>query len=278
MKTLYLSDVDGTLTVGDNHLSVETRALLGQVVERKLPLALATGRSLNGIHDLTELLGHGLPAVVLNGALIYDLSQDRALATWAIPTPQAQQLCRLFEEAGMPFTTNIFLPDEQRCKVYFNYDKSYPWPMRAKNRTNGLLHDYRIRCHDSVLPHMAEGECLYIGCDASYEAVLPIYQQVQQLPGVRGFFHQSAYRPGVWFLDIVAADSGKGTAARWLKEHFAAQELVTFGDNRNDIPMLQAGDRSYAMAWAPKEVQEAATAVLPDDPNSVLRFLLEDAR
>ena len=55
-----------------------------------------------------------------------------------------------------------------------------------------------------------------------------------------------------------------------------AEELVTFGDNHNDIPMLEAADRSYTVPEAPEEVKAIVNGVLDDDPDCVLKFLLKE--
>ena len=54
--------------------------------------------------------------------------------------------------------------------------------------------------------------------------------------------HRSPYDENKWFVDIGSDKAGKGAAALFLKEMVGAEELVTFGDNHNDIPMLEAAD------------------------------------
>lgn len=273
METLYISDVDGTLTREGNTLSDETVRLLTQVLQNGTALTLATGRSLNGIYDITTRCGIQYPVIALNGAMIYDLANNRAVKLFPIPRRAAEELCRIYEDAGIRFTANIYIQKEERSKAYFNYDKRYPWPMRAVNRENGLYHDERCRV-ERVSAHLEEGECLYFGSSGTQEQIAAVREEMKKVPGVKGYFHQSPYEAGKWFLDVVGEGSGKGAAALYLKEYLGAGELVTFGDNHNDIPMLAAADRSYTVPEAPPEVQRAATAVLDDDPNCVAQFLL----
>jgi hypothetical protein len=66
---------------------------------------------------------------------------------------------------------------------------------------------------------------------------------------------------------VRAAGITKATALAWIAEHHGVSldEVVAVGDWLNDIPMLKAAGRSYAMAQAPEAVKEAAGEVLDAD-------------
>jgi hydroxymethylpyrimidine pyrophosphatase-like HAD family hydrolase len=61
-----------------------------------------------------------------------------------------------------------------------------------------------------------------------------------------------------------AAGGTKGTALEWIADHYGVSmsETVCVGDWLNDIAMLEAAGRSFAMGQAPAEVKAAATDVL----------------
>ena len=63
------------------------------------------------------------------------------------------------------------------------------------------------------------------------------------------------------------AGEDKGTAVEWMARHYGVprREIVAVGDWLNDIPMLRAAGRSFAMAQAPEEVLAAATDRLQSD-------------
>ena len=53
--------------------------------------------------------------------------------------------------------------------------------------------------------------------------------------------------------------------------------MVVFGDNRNDIAMMQAADYSVAMGNAFPEVKEAASEVIgPNTDDSVARWIEQE--
>jgi hydroxymethylpyrimidine pyrophosphatase-like HAD family hydrolase len=72
---------------------------------------------------------------------------------------------------------------------------------------------------------------------------------------------------GMWGMVVRAAGASKGTAIEWIARHEGVElsEVIAVGDWLNDIPMLEAAGRSFAMAHAPDEVKAAATEVLDAD-------------
>jgi hydroxymethylpyrimidine pyrophosphatase-like HAD family hydrolase len=56
-----------------------------------------------------------------------------------------------------------------------------------------------------------------------------------------------------------------------------AERLVVFGDNRNDIPMMQIADLAVAPENAVDEVKAIADVVIePNYMNSVAKFILSE--
>ena len=62
-----------------------------------------------------------------------------------------------------------------------------------------------------------------------------------------------------WGMVARAAGGTKGTALAWMAAHYgiSVSETVCVGDWLNDLPMLQAAGRSFAMGQSPDEVKKA---------------------
>lgn len=71
---------------------------------------------------------------------------------------------------------------------------------------------------------------------------------------------------GMWGLVARGAGGTKGTALHWIADHHGIPHEATacVGDWMNDIPMMQAAGRSFAMGQAPDEVKAHATVVLAE--------------
>ena len=76
------------------------------------------------------------------------------------------------------------------------------------------------------------------------------------------------------YLEIFTAGTSKAAAIRKLAREVGAGRVVVFGDNRNDIAMMQAADHSVAVGNAFPEVRAAASEVIgPNTADSVARWI-----
>lgn len=78
-------------------------------------------------------------------------------------------------------------------------------------------------------------------------------------------------------MEVFSAKASKKDALRKLISILEVDELVVFGDNYNDISMIEIADRSYAPANAVAEVKERVTGILPDcDHDGIAEFLQKE--
>ena len=79
------------------------------------------------------------------------------------------------------------------------------------------------------------------------------------------------------YLEIFTAGTSKAGAIRELARQVGAERVVVFGDNRNDIAMMQAADHSVAVGNAFDEVKAAASEVIcPNTEDSVAHWIEKD--
>lgn len=74
MKTLFVSDLDGTLLNSDAKISDFTLGNLNKLIEKGLPFALATSRSTASAKTIIDGLRLGLPSVMMNGVFVTDIA------------------------------------------------------------------------------------------------------------------------------------------------------------------------------------------------------------
>lgn len=77
----------------------------------------------------------------------------------------------------------------------------------------------------------------------------------------------SVMASGEHWVDFMECDVDKGAALRKIQEELGIkpEETMAFGDNNNDIGLLQCAKESYAVANARPEVKKIAKHVLKDD-------------
>lgn len=81
-------------------------------------------------------------------------------------------------------------------------------------------------------------------------------------------------------MDVMDLHANKGTGLKKIQEYFgfSREETMAFGDNINDMEMLENAGESYAVGEAREEVKRAARHVAPpmkeDGVLQVLKTLL----
>ena len=81
---------------------------------------------------------------------------------------------------------------------------------------------------------------------------------------------------GAKWVDVVANGADKGSALGRIQEIFgiSPEETAAFGDNENDIGMLQRAGYSFAVDNARQQVKDAAREVIgPMKEDAVLKVL-----
>ena len=81
MKTLYISDLDGTLLNSEASLSEFTKETLNQLIQEGMLFTYATARSSISACAVTQGLNVKLPVIVYNGTFIKDLFNGEFLVS-----------------------------------------------------------------------------------------------------------------------------------------------------------------------------------------------------
>ena len=72
MKTLYVSDLDGTLLHSDEKTSDFTNQAINQLGEKGMLFCYATARSYQTSHKVTAGLNAKIPLIIYNGTMVVD--------------------------------------------------------------------------------------------------------------------------------------------------------------------------------------------------------------
>ncbi len=280
MKTLYITDLDGTLLGNDSRVAGESVELLRELPSEKL-FTIATARTPATIDlILPRELGPELPAIVITGSALWHRRERRYSDVMVMRPDDA--LCA--EEAMLrcglaPFTYTIDAP-EGMLYAYGRIPDGRPafGPLTAAEqafvdeRRNLPLKRISLTRNPMTCPpllvfgigHMDQVEqAAAIVADQMPEAAVSVYGDV--------FSREKG------FIEVFAPGVSKGAAALRLKERLGAGRLVVFGDSLNDMAMLRVADEAVAVANAAEEVKAAATTVIgPNSDNSVARFIAAD--
>ena len=267
-KTLFVSDLDGTLMRGDETLSAYTVQALNRLIEQGMAFTYATARSIESARVITGGLRMKLPVITRNGAVLADNATGRHLEKALFTAEEVALLKEWLPELPENGFVSCFT-GERMIKAavtgkhtpafqgYIDYYKDKSPAMEMVDDMDGLFF----------------GEPGYVTLIGEKEEIAPFYERMKKYPGWECVFQKDTYRDEFW-LEICPRNSTKAKAILRMKEERGFQRLVVFGDSLNDMPMFRAADEAYAVAGAMPELKEIATGMIgSNEEDAVARYL-----
>ena len=265
MKTLYVSDLDGTLLRSNETLSEYTSQTINQLVEEGMLFSYATARSYNTAHKVTKGFHAKIPLIVYNGAFVKDNVTGEILLSYDFSDDIFQVLDDLLAHHIYPI---VYYTVQQEEKFSYIKDKSTEAMKAFLNTRKGDSRDCPIN-HEK---EFYQKHIFYITCIDEEEKLLPFYGKYQDQ--YRCIFQKDIYTNEQW-LEIMPKEASKSNAIMQLKDYRHCDKVVVFGDGLNDIDMFEKADESYAVKNAHPQLKQLASGVIDsNDEDAVAKWLL----
>lgn len=251
------TDIDGTLLNAERVLSARTISVIKEL-PTAVPVLLASSRMPKAMRHLQQDLGilHQ-PLICYNGGLILDFADDKnppaVLASVQIPL----EICQTV--VGLAQGTQVHI------SLYQNDNWFAPqldqWTTRETRNT--LVFPTISALADVLL----NWEKTYSGahkimCMGPEEEIAALAQNLQDEVGHEIFIYKSK----ATYLELAPRSVSKATALDLLLKqnfNFGMHEVIAFGDNYNDMDLLQAVGLGIAVGNARTEVKAVAQEIAP---------------
>ena len=273
--TLYVSDMDGTLLGEDSQLSPATVSTLNRVIGELGGLfTVATARTPATVVPLMREVRATLPFIVIGGSAMWNPVTCAYQHTCGIDQQTVNAVLDVFDTHGTrPF---IYRRHGSGLLHTHHYGPLSPQEERFVAERQHLplkkffLNDNGYRQHDD--------EALLIFSMNKFAVLDAIAADLKaQVPTCSVMIYHDIFAPDDGYLEIFSAGTSKAAAIRTLARQVGASRVVVFGDNRNDIAMMQAADYSVAVGNAFPEVKAVASEVIgPNTADSVPRWIEND--
>ncbi|MBW4558606.1 MAG: Cof-type HAD-IIB family hydrolase [Trichormus sp. ATA11-4-KO1] len=251
---LLVLDIDGTISGQSNTLSEPVKQAIASVQAQGIQVAIATGRMYCSALRFHQEINSTLPLMAYQGAWIQDPANQKIHRHLAVSREIAHQLLDYFEQPHLRSLLSVHF--------YIN-DQLY---------VRELTPETQIYAARSGITPIPVGDLRQVLTNEPTK-VLALSDDTNVINELLGNLRRQ-YTPAelylttsvATFFEATNAFVNKGTAVRYLAEELLGLQrtnVMTIGDNFNDLEMLEYAGIGVAMGNAPAGVQAIAQWVAP---------------
>lgn len=243
---IVFCDMDGTLLDSRQEVQPGTVYAVHELQKMGIPFVINSARSPSGIRTILQKYQLTCPMICYCGALILD-ENETVLYSDGFNCEAAGQVIQFIEAGSFDCTWNIYSED-----VWIVKDRS---DMRIR-REEAIVNAVAAEGSVSDLPHNAKvGKIL---CICNPDKILDIEKSVKT-----AFPDMSIARSSDILLEIMKKGITKSSGVRILCRlwNIPEERTLAFGDQYNDIEMLETVAEPVLMGNAPDEMKSRFTNV-----------------
>ena len=265
MKTLYVSDLDGTLLRSDAQTSEYTNQVINKLTSDGILFSYATARSYLTATKATKGLNAKIPVITYNGAVILQNDTFDIIAQNVFCQNEKEEILNEILRQGIYPIVYAYISGKEKFSYVVNKCNRATTEFLLTRK--GDVRDTPVE-FDSALEF---GDAFYFTCIDAYEKLEPLYIQFKEK--YHCIFQTDIYSGEQW-LEIIPQNVSKANAILQLKERLGIEYIVAFGDGKNDIEMFEIADESYAVENAVDELKAIATGIIEsNDSDGVAKWL-----
>jgi hydroxymethylpyrimidine pyrophosphatase-like HAD family hydrolase len=254
---LVATDLDGTIIRSDGTISARTVAAFARVEAAGERFVLVTGRPPRVMRPIAEAFGHRGTAICANGALAYDMHNDRIEALHLIPPPALAEAAKALRAAVPGIGIAVEYPDGYAADTEY---QALNWDLNA---SIPRVPDAELFAHPGS---KLLGRHFGYTCDDLLALALPA------LDGLVTVTHSNS--KGLVEAGALGVRKASAVAELAARHGIDRESVTAFGDMPNDLPLLTWAGTSCAVANAHPAVLAAATHVIAsNDEDGVAAYL-----
>ncbi|HCT65202.1 MAG TPA: hypothetical protein DIC60_08085 [Lachnospiraceae bacterium] len=274
MYKLAVTDIDGTLIDSNGKISQKTLDTIKKVTDKGVAFTVCTGRNITKAMPIAKKLGLKVPFVCIDGIIIYDPIQGKPVLGMSMSKESVKKIVDLGAER------NTFIEVSDGFK-YYKY-----LPTKGHRKYDSFnKHDFtgRVRSYLGGIRYVQSPEELCRINGPIYQVVIgaehEITREITSIVRKQGY-ESIEVRDRLWdeYLFINHQGMGKARGVKLLCDYFniSPKEVIAFGDEKNDIDMLELVGMGVAMDNAHDSVKEVADYVtLSNDNDGVAEALVK---
>ncbi|MDE6811214.1 MAG: HAD family hydrolase [Muribaculaceae bacterium] len=290
VRTLYITDLDGTLLNSNVCVSSESVEMLNRAIDSGALVSVATARTPATLVTLLRNIRFRLPLIVMTGAALWHRDTNTYSDVCTFPSAKAAEILEVYRRYSLP--TFIYTLRDNMMHIYHSGQLSDRERNFVAERLDSPYKTFHLRDealasinfgHSEITvdreiapPEVIDDAILFFGMQPTGPRH-PAFDALRRVKDINPMFYPDANTPEITMIEAFPEKASKRYGIRRLKALTGAGRVVVFGDNLNDIPMMEEADMAVAVANALPEVRQKADLTIGHhDENAVASFILND--
>ena len=286
MYKLVAVDLDGTLLNQYGDVTENTKRVIKNVMRKGTQVVLASGRSIDSIQNISNEIGASRYIVAGNGAVLYDIEEQKNLYENYIPIEKAKKIIDICEENSIfynIYTNKKIVTKNLRYNVLYYYKENLKKADRKKTNIDIVdsIQDYVKNMRDENIMK------IFI-CDETASVFNSIMKKFEEVPNVEtldvSHMSRKVIKKGTlefpieyYYTEISMKNVDKWNAIEFLinKMGINKDEVIAIGDNMNDKKMIEEAGLGITMEGSTPVVTDVANYVTANNNNEGVAKALE---
>ena len=259
-------DLDGTLLNSQKQVLPESIAAIAKAKAAGYHVLIVTGRHHSAIHPIYQALALTDPAICCNGTYSYDYQRQRVINSDPLPAKDTALVIEALRRAqiqGLLYAGDAMYYEHPTPHVI----RTQAW---AKNYPPALRPVFRQV--DDLNTVITSGEPLWKFALA-HDDLPQLHRFAEEVETLAEVVCEWSWKDQI---DIAKRGNSKGKRlAEWVaSQQLSMQQVVAFGDNNNDLSMLEMAGIGVAMQEAKQEIKDRCQVVIgSNEQPSIAEFI-----
>ena len=264
---LIISDIDGTILDDQHQVDPELKDIIPLLNQEQIPFVLASARSPLGMEPIARELGLGdNPLACYNGALVIkgDPQAYETIIEHPLDKNEIRTFLELVKTEFPSVSINLYSGKDwiaDRLDKWVQIEAAITGEQPVIQNILLPVLDVLIPIHKLLLIDEA-----------------PVIQKLHDYLQTLDFSKTAFYLSKDNYMEVTAKHVSKEQALHEIAQHYQVplEEVMTIGDNFNDLPMLRLAGLGVAMGNAPETVKtEAKTVTKSNNEHGVAEAIKE---
>ncbi len=286
MYKLIAIDLDGTMLNSYGEVTENTKRVIKQTIQNGTEVIIASGRSIDSIKTIANEIESKKYMIAGNGAVIYDIENDKIIYEKYIPKSKAIDIIKTCEENSIyynVYTNKSIIANSLRYNVLYYYKENIKKEESKKTHIT-LVEDILKYVEDMQNEKIMK---IFI-CDSTKSVFNSIIKKFEIIPDVEvldvSHMSRKIIKHGTtevpiqyYYTEISMKNVDKWYALEFLlnKLHINKDELITIGDNMNDKKMIEEAGLGIVMKGSTPVVTSIADYITDDNNNEGVAKAIE---